>query len=314
MDFRTLRYVLAIAEYQNMTKAAEALYVGQPTLSKFMTSLESELGLKLFRRLGHRYVLTYAGERYVERAGQILRMKDDLDAEMADILKRDVGVLRVAFPPMRGSCLLPRVLPAFEALHPNVKVILLEGSSDENDRRLLDGRADLAFYSKPEETNPLLEYKTLAVDELLLCTGCNHPLESFAEPDPDGAYPRLDLSHIRGERVLLPHPEQRTRQIVDAVFSEYHIQPTNTLCSSNMRAIMGLVAEGYGVSFLFDAHLRRAEERRFIRLFRFGSRRVLCDFVAASRAGSYLPHCAQDFVEIVREAALPSAGDSASLP
>ena len=101
---------------------------------------------------------------------------------------------------------------------------------------------------------------------------------------------------------------------VDAVFSENRIQPTNTLYSSNMRAIMGLVAEGYGVSFLFDAHLRRAEERRFIRLFRFGSRRVLCDFVAASRAGSYLPHCAQDFVEIVREAALPTAGDSASLP
>jgi len=306
MDFRTLRYVLAIAEYQNMTKAAEALYVGQPTLSKFMTALENELGLKLFRRLGHRYVLTYAGERYVERAGQILRIKEDLDAEMADILKRDVGVLRVAFPPMRGSYLLPRVLPAFEALHPNVKVILLEGSSDENDRRLLDGRADLAFYSRPEETNPLIAYQTIAQEELLLCTAHGHPLEKLATPDPGGAYPHLELSLIRDERVLLLHPEQRTRQIVDAVFSEYHIQPTNTLCSANMRAVMGLVAEGYGVSFLFDSHLLHREDGRAISLFRFGNRRVLCDFVAASRAGSYLPQCAQDFVEIVQEAAAPT--------
>lgn len=302
MEFRTLRYVLAIAEYQNMTKAAEALYVGQPTLSKFLTALENELGLKLFRRLGHRYVLTYAGERYVERAGQILRMKADLDAEMADILKRDVGVLRVAFPPMRGSYLLPRVLPVFQSRHPNVKVILLEGSSAENDRRLLEGRADLAFYSKSEETNPLIEYRTLAQEELLLCTGPGHRLEKLAKPDPDGSYPHLDLALLKDERVLLLQPEQRTRQIVDAVFSEYHIHPSNTQCCSNIRVILGLVAEGYGVSLLFESHLRNWDDAREIRCFRFGGRRILSDFVAASRMGSYLPSCAQDFIEIAKAA------------
>ena len=72
MDFRELSYVLAIAKHQNITKAAEALYVGQPTLSKFLMALEDDLGLKLFRKLGHKYVLTYAGERYVDKATQIL--------------------------------------------------------------------------------------------------------------------------------------------------------------------------------------------------------------------------------------------------
>ena len=71
MDFRELSYVLAIAKHRNITRAAESLYVGQPTLSKFLSALESELGLKLFRRLGNKYVLTYAGERYVETASKI---------------------------------------------------------------------------------------------------------------------------------------------------------------------------------------------------------------------------------------------------
>lgn len=75
MDFRDLSYVLAIAKYQNITKAADALYITQPTLTKFLQSLESQMGQKLFRKLGHRFVLTYAGERYVSKATEILNLK-----------------------------------------------------------------------------------------------------------------------------------------------------------------------------------------------------------------------------------------------
>ena len=161
MDFRELTYVLAIAKHQNITKAAESLYVSQPTLSKFLIALEHDLGLKLFRRMGHRYMLTYAGERYVEKAREILRLKADLDAELADIVKRDVGVLNVAFAPVRCSYMLPYMLPAFQSLRPNVKVNVFEGSSTENDRRLLEGQVEAAFYSKPIDLSPLLEYETL---------------------------------------------------------------------------------------------------------------------------------------------------------
>ena len=79
MYFKDLSYVLAIARYQNITKAANSLYVTQPTLTKFLQNLEAELGQKLFRKLGHRFVLTYAGERYVEKASEILNLKKELD-------------------------------------------------------------------------------------------------------------------------------------------------------------------------------------------------------------------------------------------
>jgi DNA-binding transcriptional LysR family regulator len=111
----------------------------------------------------------------------------------------------------------------------------------------------------------------------------------------------VELSLIQDERLLLLQPGQRTRQIVDAVLNEYHIQATNTLCTSNIRVILGLVSEGYGLSFLFDSHLRSQEDRRSICCFRFGSTPIRRDFVAASRAGSYLPHYAYDFIEIAKE-------------
>ena len=87
MDFRELNYVLAIEKYQNITKAADSLYVSQPTLSKFLMNLENTLGQKLFRKLGNKYILTYVGEQYVKTAKEILLLKSNLDIQLADILK-----------------------------------------------------------------------------------------------------------------------------------------------------------------------------------------------------------------------------------
>lgn len=300
MDFRELSYVLAIAKHQNITKAAEALYVGQPTLSKFLMGLEQDLGLKLFRKLGHRYVLTYAGERYVEKATQILCLKSDLDAEMADIIKRDVGVLNVAFANMRCSYMLPCTLPAFHEMHPNVKVNVFEGSSDENDRRLLEGQVEIAFYSNPSSSNNLIEYESLAKEELLICTCKDHPIGRFAVPNPASPYPRLGLTHLKNELILMMQPDQRTRQIMDNILAEHKLQFDNVLYTGNLQAIMDLVSLGYGISFVFESHLNHRAETRPIDCYSFGEPRVLCDFVAATRKGSYLPRYAQDFIEIAR--------------
>ena len=302
MDDRKLHYILEIAKYQNLTRAAEALYVGQPTLSKFLYSLETELGLPLFRKVGNRFLLTYAGERYVEKASQILRLKEELDAEMADILHRDVGVLNVAFAKMRYSYMLPCVLPVFQNMHPNVKTNVLEGNSQENDRRLLSGQIEVAFYSKPSITDDNIEYHPLASEELLICTCSGHPLGRLAVPNPDSPFPKLDLSLLENERVLMMYPEQRTRQIVDVILRENRIRLSNVQYSTNIQAIIGLIERGYGVSFIFQTHLNHSAKTLPIECYSFGKTRTVCDFVAATRKGSYLSHYAQDFIDIVRQA------------
>ena len=143
MDFRELSYVNAIAKYQNITRASEALYVSQPNLSKFLSTLEDELGLKLFDRAEKKYIPTYAGRRYLDYARQILDMKSNLDAELDDIIKRDVGVLNIGLPNMRCAYMLPKTLPAFNKEYPNVKVNIFEGTSAAIDVKLVDGEIDL---------------------------------------------------------------------------------------------------------------------------------------------------------------------------
>ena len=300
MDFRTMRYVLAIAEHRNLTKAAEALYVGQPTLSKCLSGLETKLGLKLFRKVGRQYLPTYAGECYIQRARQILRLSESLDAQMSEILQENIGELNIAFPNMRCSYMLPLVLPAFQKRFPNVRINLFEGSSDENDRRLLEGQIDVAFYTGSGAVKSNIETTPLAPEELLICACPGHPIGRYAQTEPGSPYPRLDLRHLKAERVLLMRPEQRTRQIVDSILRDKDLILDNVMYCSNIQAIIGLVAAGYGLSFVFDSHLRHRRDATPIDCYRFGDPRTVYDFVAATRKGAYLSGPAKAFIETVR--------------
>jgi len=300
MDFRELSYVLAIAKYQNITKASEALYVSQPTLSKFLKSLEEELGTPLFRRLGYKYVLTYAGECYTQKAREILQLKQDLDVEMADIIKSTCGKLKVAFPTMRSTYMLPKVLPAFQEQYPNVKIELHEGYSSDLDQMLLDGDAEIAFYSMTAEIhNPLIDYQSLGEEEMLICAPKGHPIGALAVPNPGSRYPQLDLKVLEEERMILMNPRQRTRQIIDQHLQQEDVRLHNVLETGNMSAIINLVASGYGLAFLFESHLSQFDISRIDR-YSFGSTRTIAHFVAAHRKGSYLPAYALDFIELVK--------------
>ena len=302
MLLRQIQYFQKVVEFRSFTEAAEQCHISQSAISQQIRALEDELGVALFRRVGNRFLLTYAGEHYVEKASEIMRLKEELDAEMADIHKNDVGVLNVAFAKMRYSYMLPCTLPVFRQQFPNVRINVLEGHSEENDRKLLSGQIEVAFYSKPSITNPAIEYHTLDSEELLICASQDHPLGKYALPNPGSRYPRLDLSLLENELVLMMNPEQRTRQIVDGILRRNRVQLKNVQYTSNIQAIIGLVANGYGVSFVFESHLKHRADTLPIRCFSFGDPTTMCDFVAATRKGSYLSRYAQEFIKIVREA------------
>ena len=147
MDFKDLSYVVAIAEYQKITTAANALFISQPTLTKFLQNLEHDLGQKLFHRVGNKFLLTYAGQRYVAKAVEILKLKKELDDEMADIIKSNSGELKVGYPAVRGGYMLPCTLPLFKKLYPNVKINTTEAPSATLESMLVDGSVDLAFFN-----------------------------------------------------------------------------------------------------------------------------------------------------------------------
>ena len=290
MNFREMSYITAIAKYQNITKAAEALHISQPGLSKFLSNIENELGLKLFDRADKKYIPTYAGQRYLEYSHKITDMKSSLDAELSDIIKRNIGVLNIGLPNMRCAFMLPKTLPVFSRKYPNVKVNIFEGTSAVIDVKLLEGDIDLAFYSKPHELNSHIEYETLASEELLICTCRNHKVKNYAVNG------RLNLSALREERLILLSTEQRTGQISRHYLKESNIPLSNSITTNNMPAVISLTENGWGISFIFESHLRWHSPKPEIDTYSFGDDGVFSDFVAATRSGSYIPEYTRYFI------------------
>ena len=300
MDFKDLSYVLAIAKYQNITKAVESLYITQPTLTKFLQGLERDLGQKLFKRLGNRYVLTYAGERYTAKAGEILNLKKELDLEMGDIIRNNAGSLKIAFPTMRGTYMLPCTLPIFNSLYPNVKLDILEAHSSQLEGMLQNGDADLAFFNLPVKS-PNIDYEIISHEEVVLVLSATHPLAHAGIRRENCRYPWMDLNQMKNEPLIMQIPGQRTRQTVDTLFKNYDFEPNIKLQTSNISAEVELAARGYGACFVTETHLKHLSPGKKLACFSVGNPCTTVDFVAAYRKGSYLPYHAKEYIKIVKD-------------
>lgn len=299
MDFRDLSYVLAIAKYQNITKAAEELYITQPTLTKFLQSLEHQMGQKLFRKLGHKFVLTYAGERYVAKATEILNLKKELDQEMNDIIKNNHGSLKIAFPVMRGTYMLPCTLPVFNQMYPNVRLDVVEERSSKLEEMLLNGETDLAFFNLPIKSSDI-DYEVIKHEEVLVVMAANHPLAHSGVIREGCKYPWMDLSLLKDEPFIMQILGQRTRDTADYLCRKANFTPIVKLETSNISAAVQLAGKGYGCFFVTETHLRHIIQTDPVVCFSVGQPCTTVDFVAAFRKNSYLPYHAREYISIVK--------------
>ena len=298
MDFRELRYVLSVASHQNLTRAAQELYISQPSLSKYLQNLERTTGMRLFDRQGNRLRLTYAGERYVRYARQMLLMKRDMDEELGEIAREERGRIRVAIPILRSSYQMPRALVAFAAAYPGVEVELLEQPSAVLERMLLSGEADVALMNRPE-ADEALECEVLAQEEIVLVAEAEPLPEKKASSD-DAA--RRELADFAQARFILNHEDQRTGQIGRMLLRRAGIEPRILLSTRSVEGAAAMAAQGLGLAFTPDTHLKHMHLTPQPRCIRLSDPAARSEFVAAFRKGAFRPGYLRAFIEAVRNA------------
>lgn len=299
MDFRELEYFVTIARKKNLTNAAQLLYVSQPALSKYLQKLEEEHGLPLFQRVGKQLQLTYAGERYLSYANEILSLNHSMKQEMMDIRKQNIGILHVGMPPLRCSISLPTVLPKFHKEFPDVQVEIVDNYSSQLDIALMEGQLDLAFYNLFDFRDGL-DYKIINQEYFSAIFPKKHPIRNRAVKNSfgeDGIY----LSWLQDEVLLLQDRNQRHGDFMYRALAEKNITNFNIQRSSSVGAALALASNGYGVSFLSSGLLRYYRS-----IYSFDSYRLLdvntpAYFAAAWKKNRYLPGYATRFIEIVQE-------------
>lgn len=177
MELRHLRYFVAAAEEQNVTRAAARLHVSQPPLSRQIRDLESELGVALFERSAKSVRLTAAGRVFLDEARAVLRRTDEAVKAARAAAAGAGGKLRIGYAPSPTANLLPATLRAFQAHAPAVKVKLSDATSPQMLAGLRDGTLDLAMMTEPGKgaIRGLL-FEPLTASPIMLGVAPSHPL------------------------------------------------------------------------------------------------------------------------------------------
>lgn len=219
MNIKHAQYVLAVLKEGSITAAAKKLYISQPSLSQMIKLVENNLGAPVFDRSANPIALTYAGQKYVEAARQVLAIEQNLAREIEEINHEENGNIRLGIPVQRAMQVLPFVLPRFRKMYPGVSLELSEHGSATIETMLLEGSLDLAClttYPKHEE----LHYMLIEDEELVLFTSKN---TAIAKRIPSGS--EISITEAKEESFICSKPGHSVRTTQDRLFVMYDIQP-----------------------------------------------------------------------------------------
>ncbi len=175
VELRHLRYFIAVAKHGSFNRAAQALHLTQPALSRQVKDLEEELAVPLLARGKNAVTLTDAGERFYEEAREIIAR-----AELAIQRVRDeprAEVLRIGYAPSASAGILPRALEKFHAAHPRARIELADLFPKEMSRMARDGELDIVItLDSFEKETPNLQWAEFRRMALALVLRADHPL------------------------------------------------------------------------------------------------------------------------------------------
>lgn len=254
MEFRQLEYFCAISELKNFTRTAESLHVSQPSVTKAIKALEAELGLTLIDRSQKQVHLTEEGQAFLFHAQRIMKAANIARKDMEHYRRDRRETIHFGIPPMVEAYLFPDLFTQFKQIFTDVNLDVQEfNDSKEVRKRIEQGELDFGIVlGKPGNVaeNELM----IMLDSMSACIPAKHPLldkEEILFPD------------LQNEKFIMQHPNNYQYKEVYENCRRAGFVPKITLCTSQIKTIKQLVANGMGISILPDFVTRT--EKNFVR-------------------------------------------------
>jgi DNA-binding transcriptional LysR family regulator len=287
---KPLRAFCQTVRLGSVSRAAEALYLSQPAVSLQLQALERDMGVRLLERSGRRLVMTREGEALYELARPLVEGIDALSGAFHERLRGlDAGELHVAAGSSTILYLLPDIVAAFRAAHPDVRLNLHNVTGAGGMDLLRSDAVDLAVGSMLDVPGDL-DYAPVARFEPMLITRLDHPLAQAK---------KLDLRDLSPYGLILPPQRLTTYRMVDLVFQRHRVPYTVALEVGGWEVIKQYVAMGLGISIvtaicLTELYRTRIAERSLAAWFPDRSYGVVV------RKGKYLSPQARAFTELIK--------------
>jgi len=247
LDLRSLRFFITVADYLNLSRAADVLHISQSALSRQIQSLEEELGIQLFDRIGKRLVLTVEGKDLLPRIAVLLDQSEQLSTRAKAMAKGQVGLLRIGATPQTIEALLSRVLVGFRERYPDIETSLVEGSNDYLLEQVEAGGAHVAIAALPD-------YTDLQGEELF--TASLFAVMPTAAASTSSA--STEIATLVHQPLLLLRKGFMTRRMFDRACAQAGLRMRCVLESDSAQTLLALAQAGYGVAVVSSTALSRA--------------------------------------------------------
>ena len=245
MEFRHLRYFLALAEELHFGRAAQRLSISQPPLSLNIQQLEASVGAQLFTRNSRGVQLTAAGQAFVPAARALLAQAGAAAREAREVAQGQAGELQIGFAGTLLYCGLPQVLQRFQDSHPRLRLVLRELSSSEQLAELVRDRLDVGFVHTPR-VPPGFEQVLVASQTLVACLPLAHPLARARS---------VRLQQLQGQALVVVSravsPDYHERILSECELASWVPPVVHEL--RHWLSVVALVAQGQGVALVPQA-------------------------------------------------------------
>lgn len=289
MELHQLRYFVAVAETENFTRAAERSHVSQPSLSQQILNLESEIGHKLFHRLGRKAVLTEAGVAFLERARRILFEVENAAKELGDhpgLGRRiTVGAVQTVMP-----YLLTPLIAELHTSHPNLLIDAREDFRANLLRGVIEGDLDMAIVPLPVKDHRI-SIEPLLSEPLLLVVGKTHPIASRTE---------ISLNDLSDETFASLGDASALATQIRTFFGDQKLQPRIGIHCAQVATLKQFVAAGLGISILPQL-ARMPDDRETLTYLRLTGSAPTRELVVIRHLQRYQSRGAEQFLSVLRE-------------
>lgn len=294
MEFKALKVFDAVVRAGGFTRAAAALHLTQPAISKTIRALEDELGTPLLVREGRQVRLTDAGQVVFEQGQRVLaageRLHEELDA-LGSLMR---GQLTIGLPPMVGSAFFAPVLGSFSASHPGIELVLTEKGARDLERGIMAGELELGVTVLPQATDGL-DTLAFSSEDIYLLAPADSAWASRTE---------VGIEDLREEALILFNEGFALAERIDEACRNAGFRPRVAARSGQWDFIAELVGARLGLALLPRRLCERLDPARF--LWRPLLRpRIPWHLAIIWRRDAYLSHAARAFLTLTQEMLVP---------
>ena len=283
---RSIDYVIAVAECRSISQAAEMLYISQPSLSRYLSNLENELGVNLFVRTLNGTELTEAGKIYLEYAKEIKLLRSTMDSKIRALKREKKNRIRVGMTLNAASLMAFNITQEVKKKYPGCEVELYNMLSKDTEHVLQEGTYD--FVIGPNwDLSPEFDYEMLYQDPYVLVVPDRYDIEAYAEHKGENVMPFVDLKDLPPMDYIFQDETTSVRKGINQIMKKQKLEIIPKMVVTSSTLAIQAAENGIGCCIVVVGHLTYISRGDHLRVYQISGQEVSSAGVVSLRSKTF---------------------------